>query len=158
MPSFSAVVHISNIRTEEQAIQWIEDLENHTSTSYRISRGNQCKGKRIVYKTDRHCQHMRKKLSEKQNQCGKKRITLSRDKKTDCPSRFTPKVHVNQTAQQPCELLINWEHNHSIQSAHALSFRPLSEGTVNKFEFSRYARRRIYLQTGSLRLTGSGGT
>ena len=37
-------------------------------------------------------------------------------------------------AQPPCELFINWEHNHSIQSAHALSFRPLSEGTMCKFE------------------------
>ena len=133
-PSFSAVVHISNVRTEEQAIQWIKDLESHTSTTYRISRGNQCKGKRIVYKTDRHCQHTRKKLSEKQKQCVKKRMTISRDKKTDCPTRFTLKVHANQAAQPPSELTLNWEHNHSMQSAHALSFRPVSEGTVSKFE------------------------
>ena len=134
VPSFSASVCINNVTTEGQAVQWIKDLEDHTSTTYRISRGNQCKGKRIVYKTDRHCQHKRKKLSEKQNQCGKKRMTLSRDKKNDCATRFTLKVQANQVALPPCELFINWEHNHSIQSAHALSFRPLSEGTMCKFE------------------------
>ena len=134
VPSFCAVVLISSVRTEEQAIQWIKDLESHTSTTYRITRGNQCKGKRIIYKTDRHCQHMRKKPSMKQKQCGKKRLTLARDKKTDCPTHFTLKLHANQAVQLPCELLINWEHNHSIQSAHALSFRPLSEETMSMFE------------------------
>ena len=134
VPSFCAVVQISSVRTEEQATQWIKDLESHTSTTYRITRGNQCKGKRIIYKTDRHCQHMRKKLSKKLKQCGTKRMTLSRDKKTDYPTHFTLKLHANQAVQLPCELIINWEHNHSIQSAHALSFRSLSEGTVSKFE------------------------
>ncbi len=32
-----------------------------------------------------------------------------------------------------CEVTITWEHNHSISSAHALSFRPISDNTKDQF-------------------------
>ena len=65
--SFDAIVRIG-ISTQ-QAVQWIRDLEDHTT--YRITRGNKCKGKRVVFKTDQHCQHKRKQLTAKQKASGK---------------------------------------------------------------------------------------
>ena len=82
--------------------------------------------------SDRHCQHKCKSLLSI-NQ--KKLHSLQRDKKTDCPTHFTIKVHnpikVWHSSTHPCELMITWDHNHLTQSAHALSFRPIS--TEQKF-------------------------
>ena len=146
IPPFTAVVQI-NVETEEKALQWIKDLENHTSITYRVTRGNKCKGKKIIFKTDRHCQHKRKKLSEKQKHCEKKRMSLSRNKKKDCPAHFTLKVHANRANPLPRDLSIHWEHNHSIQSAHALSFRPLGEEIIKNTSNKAIHRHQLYIYT-----------
>ena len=57
--AFSATIFI-NITSEEGATKWIQDLEDYTATTYRLTRGNR-KGYRVLYKSDRHCQHKRQK-------------------------------------------------------------------------------------------------
>ena len=119
--------------SEEGVTKWIKDLEGYTATTYCVTRGNRVKGFRVLYKSDQHCQHKRKKSSK----CKPKDIhSLHRDKKTDCPDHFTIKVHnpkAWQSSTHPCEVMITWDHNHSTQSAHALSFRPISTDTKQKF-------------------------
>lgn len=53
-----------NIKTEIEAKQWISEFEHSTDTTYRITKGTKTLGKRILYKTVRHCQHKRKKSNK----------------------------------------------------------------------------------------------
>ena len=130
--AFSATIFI-NTASEAGATEWIKDLEAYTATTYRVTRGNRVKGCRILYKSDRHCQHKRKKSSKYKPE---KTQSLQRDKKTECPAHFTIKVHNTKARHyitHPCEVTITWDHNHSTQSAHALSFRPINSETKQKF-------------------------
>ena len=60
---------------------------------------------------------------------------MTRNKKTNCSSHFTLKVH-NTKKTYACTVALHWEHNHSIHSAHAYSFHPISEDT--KMVFTKY--------------------
>ena len=127
--AFSSTI-FTDIHTEEEAKQWISTLEHQTDVTYRITRGVQTKGQKIIYKTIRHCQHKRKqpvKTAKHSNSVNR------RDKKTNCPATLTMKIHNNKHHSNPCEINIVWQHNHSIQSAHALSFKPVSERTKRRF-------------------------
>ena len=122
-----------NVSDEDRAIEWLQAFENHNSTTYRVTRGSKFSGKRILYKTERHCQHKRKKAK---NSKTNEHLKL-RDKKTDCPSKLTLKLHSSKNCvikSHPCELVLHWGHNHTINSAKALSFRPISKNTKEKFE------------------------
>ena len=129
-----SAILLTDVQSETEATQWIQEFYDHTSTTYRITRGTKTKGKRLLYKTVRHCQHKRKHS----NNTLKRTKERLRDKKTECPSTFTLRVHNAETtaskAQQthPCEINLSWNHNHTIQSAKALSFRPLSAETITK--------------------------
>ena len=125
-----------NVTSEDETQKWIMNLEQYTDTTYRITRGIQTKGKRLIYKTIRHCQHKRKPSRHEP----KKKVTITRrDKKTNCPSTLIAKIHsITKSGPKvyhthPCEITLKWEHNHSIRSAHALSFRPIKEETKEKF-------------------------
>lgn len=103
--------------------------------------------KRVLYKAEMHCQHKRKKLTPKQQQKAaeaksknaRKILTHdNREKKTDCPSRMTVTVlnplkkdHFVSGAKSylvthPTVIEITFNHNHPIDSAHVLSFRPIA--------------------------------
>ena len=115
------------------ATQWLQEFFDHTKTTYTVTRGTKTSGKRLLYKSVRHCQHKRKPS----NKTVKKGLRL-RDKKTECPSTLTLKVHNSESSTDkrrqthPCEISLLWEHNHTMESAKALSFRPLSSETVRK--------------------------
>ena len=123
-----------NSPSQESATKWITDFQEQNKTTYRITRGTQCKGKRIIYKTVRHCQHKRKKSKRTL-----KRQESIRNKKTECNSNFTLRVYNSVTTKNsihknhPCEVILSWDHNHSLNCAKALSFRPISQDTVEKF-------------------------
>ena len=95
------------------------------------------KGQKILYKAIRHCQHKRKQPLKPTNQW--KSTLARRDKKTNCETHFTLKIHkARKTSSNfyythPCEVNLYWDHNHSIHSAHALSFKPISDETRDKF-------------------------
>ena len=124
-PPFSLMLHQKKERLNgSKILKAIQ--QQHT-------RGNRVKGCKILYKSDRHCQHKRKKSSKYKPG---KIYSLQRDKKTECPAHFTIKVHNTKACHwitHPCEVTIIWDHNHSTQSAHALSFRPISTDTKQKF-------------------------
>ncbi len=101
----------------------------------------QVKGQKIVFKTIRHCQHKRKKsknrrpLSEVTNTIAA-HSARRRDKKTDCETTLIVKLHKQPAPRGPrhlCEVNLTWKHNHSIKSAHALTFKPMSTATIAEF-------------------------
>lgn len=109
--------------------------------------------KQVAYKIEMHYQHFRKGLNKKekersalsQSKKAKKLFTLHvRNKKTQCPSRVTltgqvptkkQLVATNKTylKSHKAILKISFNDNHPITSAHALSFRPISAETRQKF-------------------------
>jgi len=114
--AFSSTV-FTNVFTEQEAKEWLSELQHQTDVTYRVTRGVQIKGQKIIYKTIRHCQHKRKqplKTPKHSNSVNR------RDKKTNCPATLTMKIHNKKHHSRPCEINILWQHNHSIQSAHAL--------------------------------------
>ena len=117
-----------NVKTETEAKQWISKFEHITDTTYRITKGTKTIGKRILYKIVRHCQHKRKKSNKPTKKDRTKDIT-QRDKKTDCVATLVLRVHNRSNSKShicvshPCEIHLLWQHNHSIHSAHALTFK-----------------------------------
>ena len=65
--------------------------------------------------------------------------SLQRDKKTGCPTSLTLRVHNQNVSSSSlygshlCEVALTWDHNHSITSAHAISFRPIATETREQF-------------------------
>jgi len=70
----------------------------------------------------------------------------TRNKKSECPSSLkltvtVPPKHLHPKRKQvkpfldthPTIFKISFSHNHPIESAHVLSFRPISDGTKQKF-------------------------
>lgn len=128
--SFRTTFYI-NVNDEVKAKVWISDFESFTNTTYRITRGTKTKGTRLVYKS---CRTKGKRVTRDHP----KKTGLQTLQKTDCDSTLLIKVHSQENFKvlyrsHPCEVLLHWEHNHSIKSAHALSFRPVSEETKLRF-------------------------
>ena len=135
--SFNTKFNI-NIKTESDALQWLSEFENCSGTTFRITKGTTTKGKRLLYKTCRHCQHKRKSSNKPKKQDRCTNIT-QRDKKTGCSTKLVLRVHrITKSTSHikrcyPCQVDLTWQHNHSINSAHALSFKPINEETKEKF-------------------------
>ena len=126
------------VDTAASAQTWIQQLEEKTKTTYRITKGTAygTTGKRIIFKTVQHCQHKRKTPTKKmpikkfghvREGCEKS----TRDKKTGCPSTLSvtimsPDKHMKHPLY-PCLVKLLFNHNHPIDSGHALIFRPISE-------------------------------
>ena len=133
-----------NAEDQTKAVQWIDDFEKTSKTTYRITRGTQISGQRILFKTVRHCQHQQKKLTKTQlsKQCPPsdlKRALIQksiRNKKTSCPSTFILRLHpkISSTvAAHPnhlCMIDLKYCHNHPVNSAHVLSFRPVDNAVI----------------------------
>ena len=81
----------------------------------------------------KHCQHFRKYFpAGKIPKQGEKSL---RQKKTECPSRLTLRVYSKRPtvvqklplSDHLCEVDLTYDHDHPIDSAHALSFRDVHE-------------------------------
>ena len=130
--AFDATI-FCNIFSEQEVMQWLRMFQDKSFCTYRVTRGTKTTGSILIYKTVRHCQHFRKYVSRQ----GIKNTKSIRQKKTQCPSTLTIKVYSKrsiikkrlQFPNHPCEIHLHYHHNHPIESAHALSFRDVSEST-----------------------------
>ena len=160
-----------NLQNEEEVQQWLTAFQSHNKCTYRVTRTYKPSLKRVKYKVDMHCQHFQKKLTEKQvaqaSRSKRKALSLisnTRKKKTQCPSKLliTVKIpsktqlkkypQVSERAQHPAVIKLIFDHNHPLESAHALSFRPIAPETKEKY-FSLFrmghsaASARFYYET-----------
>ena len=140
--NFEAHVRV-NLDDEADVKNWIDSLSKKTKCTYRVSCTYKPTLKRVTYKIDMHCQHFRKPLTKRQqqvhNQVKKKTPTLLSSvncKKTECPSTLKitiqkpPKTKVakhHDTHKAAVKLVFH--HNHPVNSAHVLGFRPVAEET-----------------------------
>ena len=87
----------------------------------------------------KHCQHFRKYFPA--GKIPKQEEKSLRQKKTECPSRLTLRVYSKRPtvvqklplSDHLCEVDLTYDHDHPIDSAHALSFRDVSEETREAF-------------------------
>ena len=112
-----------------------EDQNHISGTAYGMT------GKRVIFKTLRHCQYKRKippKMTNKhfghvREGCEKS----TRDKKIGCPSTLSVTVlSLERNLKHllyPCFVKVLFNHNHPIDSGHALSFRPISQETKEPY-------------------------
>ena len=134
-----------NISSGNEAREWLSKLFAHSNCTYRFTRGaNKAKCKRVVYKAFMHCQHQKKALTAKQieqpKKCSVKRPLMQnlRNKKTSCPStlKFTVTIPTNKARRtaaikpelvaRATTLTLLYNHNHPVNSGHALTFCPIS--------------------------------
>ena len=153
--TFQAQIRI-NIGNESDAKEWLSKVYAHSKCTYRHTRGvgNKTKGKRILYKAYLHCQHQRKPLTMKQTAHPKKKSSKQslgplrkdlKNKKTSCPSTIKLTVNVptkkdKKAAKFRPYLLshttvvsILHNHNHPIDSLHALTFHTISEDAKDAY-------------------------
>ena len=108
-------------------------------------------GQKILYKAQMYCQHKRKALTPKQIEKPKKfkekRPLLEKlgNKKTDCPSSLILTItipsnkvirmgHLNPVKiSHPAIIKMCFNHDHPVDSAHALSFRPIALQTKETY-------------------------
>ena len=100
--------------------------------------------KRVCFKVEMHCQHFRKKLRGKQLSLKKVKpktmLSSVRCKKTQCPS--TLKVTVQSPPKGKLQkyrgthrahIKLMFYHNHPLESAHVLGFRPVCSNTKETY-------------------------
>ena len=139
-----------NIADESEVKKWLAEMYECSKCTYRVTRTYK-PGKRLQYRVDMHCQHQQKPLSVRQK--GAKALSQKksnplmgelRNKKTNCPSKLTIKIaeptkkelygqHKDVFLSHKTQLQLTFGHNHPIHSAHALSFRPISQLTEEKY-------------------------
>ena len=140
-----------NISSGDQASQWLSDMFLHSKCTYRHAGGRQSKGQKVLYKAHMHCQHKKKPLTPKQMEKPKKSkekrpfLESVRNKKTDCPSSLiltvtVPSNKMKRKSQLNCVKISHptiikmcFNHDHPVDSAHALSFRPIASQTKESY-------------------------
>lgn len=149
--AFESIIRI-NVSNVDEGKRWLQSMMKHSKCTYRQTKGRKPGLKRVLYKVEMHCQHKRKPLTPRQvEQKATARVKNSRkilmhelrQKKTDCPSvlKFTVAIptkkdryaSVDYLVTHPTVLHITHNHNHPIESAHALSFRPIDPETKESF-------------------------
>ena len=128
--SFKSKFYV-NVKTESDAITWLQKFQERSLTTYRVLKGCKPLGCIVQFKTVRHCQHFRKYLPANKSI---KHPKSSRQKKTECPSRMTIRVYCSKPStlkQLPgpeylCQVELLHDHNHRVECTHALSFRDIS--------------------------------
>lgn len=155
--AFEATIRI-NLMSKDAGEEWLQKMMQHSKCTYRHTWGRAAGLKQVLYKVDMHCQHQKKQMTPKQQHKAtlahvkptcKTFLHDSRNKKCNCPSTFkltvtVPPKHSNPKTKliesflgtHPTILKISFNHNHPIESAHTLSFHPVSNETKQKiFEY-----------------------
>lgn len=139
----------ANLDNEEDTKEWLSAFMKQSKCTYRVTRSYHPKMKKNHYKLDLHCQHYKKKLTDKQvAKRGKPKsktfVSELRNKKTQCPSKMYITVQIPPKTQAkggPAArsilahegfVYLTFNHNHPLESAHVLSFRPVSAATKEK--------------------------
>ena len=148
--NFTATLRI-NIKEEKLLKQWLQEMFEYSKCTYRTTRTYNVRQKRLLYRVDMHCQHKQKILTTRQK--GLKAVIKNkpsplmgelRNKKTNCPSTLTLKLEEPTRKElysdkkdiltsHKAKLQLKFNHNHPINSAHVLSFRPVNEKTKEKY-------------------------
>ncbi len=134
-----------------EAQEWVDALSEKTKCTYRVTRTYKHLMKRVCYKLDMHCHHFRKKLTQKKLSAQRKKTSKTmlsgvKCKKSQCPSTLKitilqpPKGKVQKyRGTHKAVIKLVFHHNHPIESAHVLGFRPVARQGKHMYTFSPLA-------------------
>ena len=139
---FEAAISV-NICSEEGVHQFLSQFQKSSSTNYNILRGDKKGGKTVLISGYRKCLHNVRKRSKSGNQSTDAEVisdTKTHGKQTKCPAGLYFKLkkteehdHDENCSLFPCEITIDFVHNHSIESANAVKFHDVSLQTKERF-------------------------
>ena len=143
-----------NIHDEEQFEKFLHDFSKSSGTSYNKKNRADRTGKKTVLYGYRKCihnvQNLKKKedsskeMNKNENKTGKIREP---GKNTDCPAELNFSISApcasisgnkatdthNLRNEYPLEITLHYNHNHAINAADALRYRPVSDETKKLF-------------------------
>ena len=128
-----------NAGDQTKAVQWIDDFEKTSKTTHRVTQGTQISRQRILFK---NCSPLPTSAKEADKNTVVKQCPLSnlkraliqksiRNKKTSCSSTLILRLYLkfsSTVAAHPndlCMINLKYCHNHPVNPAHVLSFRPV---------------------------------
>ena len=129
-----------NICNEDRAMEWIEEFESNTNTTYNKSHADRKSSQwsdTVEASGSRKCHHNVKKLRNLVT--GEYKKDLSKGKNQNCKStiKFTLKKHTCQGENCeafPLNIKMNYRHSHNIDTTIADSFHPVSSETKLRFQ------------------------
>ena len=134
--NFNCIFKIK-LETEEEARKWISNYNEKTHETMVFERNAKGKGKRILRKLYLRCQHNQRQTG-KHTKSARTLKTVHKEhnlKDTNCPAKLTLTILVPHKRHHGhfIEVSMKHTHNHLIEVADALRFRPMSADTKSKY-------------------------
>ena len=133
--SFNCELKIQ-LETEESARKWVAEYNEKTKETVVYDCCKNQSGKRVIKKLYLRCQHKQRKTGKhtKSNKALKITHKQHNNKNTDCPAKITITLLPPNTHDGFCvAVTLKHTHNHLVNNADALRFRPVSESTKEKY-------------------------
>ena len=118
----------------------MKDFHHSSSTNYNINRGDKRDGKNLILSGVRKCHHNVRKRFKSGDEPRVLSDAQIKGKQTNCPAGISFKLkktpehnHDRNCSLFPCEMSIEFIHNHSIESANAVKFHIVSNDTKKNF-------------------------
>ena len=122
--------------TEDSARKWIAKYNEKTKETMVFECCKRLNGKRVIKKFFLRCQHKQRQTGKhtKSNKPLKSTHKSHNDKHTNCPAQLVLMLLPSKKHNGFCvDVTLNHIHNHAIDVADALRFRPMSENTKDKY-------------------------
>ena len=133
--SFEAEFKI-NIQSDREVKEWVKEYNTKTKQTMVFGRKKSLKGKHASTKYFLHCHHKQRQTGKHQKST-KILKTVVREhsiKHTNCPAKMNISVLPSTTCGSfGVAVTLFYKHNHPINAADALRFRPISEDVQTKY-------------------------
>jgi len=107
----------TNIDTKDGALKWLEEFQQKSKTTMRLTRTYPVKGNKVIFREMRHCIHSHLVRQKNKNRDIKNPYSL-RNRNTKCNATLNLRLKNNNLL----EINLRFTHNHLPNSAASLSF------------------------------------
>lgn len=126
----------TNFRSEEEITDFIVNYNDRNNETLRLF-GNNGENNEFLFRRYYRCQHFTRNERTKDSHLVLSAKPFKRLKNTNCPFKLAIKTKHNSYIDNYNTLIeLSWDHNHPIQSLHALSFKDMSPDVVNQVKDS----------------------
>lgn len=122
-----------NIATHDDVEKFISSYMKHTNETIKIRTRKKCTEKGIYsHWASYRCHHDTRHEKTRDSKAVLAKKPMKRFKNTFCPFQMTIKIHkLCPNENEKCCVFIEHDHNHPVESLHALSFKEISTETAN---------------------------
>ena len=125
------------MQSEEDARKWVADYNDKTKETMVYERSKTQNGKRVIKKLYLRCQHKQRQTGKhtKSENALKTTHKQHNDKHTNCPAQMTITILAPNKKHSGYQVEVETKHihNHLVNVADALRFRPIAEDTKVKY-------------------------